>query len=588
VRWLAGLLSEVPRAPRVRPADQLYWMDERPPWALTLGMGAQHALLALMLSLYAVIAARSLGMTGGAAAGYATDCIFLLGVNAVLQGLRNRLCPGLLVIAIPDPIALVAYGGSVAAYGFGAAAVGLLIAHGLIILLAGFLPRLRPFLPPEITGVVVLMLGVSLVTGGVSQSLGLDREASLAFGHVETALVTLAAVVGLSVWGGPRLRMGAVVLGCLAGTGVAVGTGNVDVDAVDAVAGLPSFGLPLVGRGLPDFRFVPAAVLTLILTELLGAMDQLGTALTLDKLTNARWRRPDMTLVSRSVRANSLANLLNGLFGLLPMGSSTAHIGLAQASGITARRVAIAAGLLLMVAAAFPPLTGVIVLTPEPVIGGLLVYTAAFMIANGMELILSQMMNARRTFAVGIALVAGLAVMLLPQTFADGPEWAGPIVASGLAVAALVAVGLNALFRIGAVRHTRASLPLESAAAAAADLLQAHGRAQGAARQVVGRASLALGQAIEALNDSGRLSGETIGLDIGSDGESLSCLLTYEGAPLHFGGREEQAERWSRVSGEALEKALAELPTRLIGGLADSVGSGRKGGSAYLRLTFDH
>jgi hypothetical protein len=64
-------LLNVPPAPkRTQPEEILYGIDERPPLATLLGISAQHVLLAIMLSIYGVLAARNHGLD---AAGTAPD-----------------------------------------------------------------------------------------------------------------------------------------------------------------------------------------------------------------------------------------------------------------------------------------------------------------------------------------------------------------------------------------------------------------------------------------------------------------------------------------------------------------------------------
>ena len=87
------------------------------------------------------------------------------------------------------------------------------------------------------------------------------------------------------------------------------------------------------GRELGWPTLVPAAILPVFLVESLGAMDQLASTLTLDKLNDAKWRRADMPMVARAVRTLAIGNILLAANGLLTSGSSSANLGLAHASG---------------------------------------------------------------------------------------------------------------------------------------------------------------------------------------------------------------------------------------------------------------
>ena len=81
-------------------------------------------------------------------------------------------------------------------------------------------------------------------------------------------------------------------------------------------------------------------------------------------------------------------------------------------------------GLAMLAGLAFvPAVSTLIVLAPGPVIGGILIYTAAFMIVAGMDLILSRMLNTKRSFVVGISLVVGLSLYMVPEMTAAAPRW---------------------------------------------------------------------------------------------------------------------------------------------------------------------
>lgn len=76
-------------------------------------------------------------------------------------------------------------------------------------------------------------------------------------------------------------------------------------------------------------------------------------------------------------------------------------------------------------------------------VGAILIYTAGYLIVAGMELILSRLLNPRLVFVVGLAIVADMAIVVLPELPSTAPSWAEPLLASSLAVAAIIAVVLK-------------------------------------------------------------------------------------------------------------------------------------------------
>jgi xanthine/uracil permease len=588
-RWFDRLIPPPLTQRREKPEEVLYGINERPPLGVMLSVGVQHVLLALMLGIYGVIAGQGIGLDGEELAGYLGTLMFILGIGTVLQAIRSRLTPGLLFVFIPNPIALGAYVAVVLQFGLGAAMGAILVSSIAIIAMARVLPRLRPLFPPEVIGVVVLMLGVTLITAGMTRSVGTGLGEEASSGAIFVALATMACIVALSVWGSNRVRTVAVLIGMVVGIIVAFTVGVTDTVAFDGIADLPYFAVPLPPHGMPMPELVPAAIAVIFLVELFSAMDQFACGLTMDKLNNRRWIRADMPLVSRAVSAYGFTNLLHGLTGTITSGFSSANIGLAHSSGVMSRHVGLLAGSMLCVIAFVPAIPALIVFTPPPVIGAMLVYTAAFMIVAGMDLILSRLLNMKRTFTVGLSLVLGMAVMLLPELVEEAPAWSRTIVESGLTVAALTAVGLNALFRIGIKQREMISLDEPMPAQAAATFLEHHGKTWGARQDVVTRAGIAVGEALEALAAAGVATGPTR-LVVTFDEFNLDCRLSYPGRILELGLTQPiDAEAMLDEDDDvAIDAAMKRVSAVLVSRLADEVRSFQGDRTAELRLRFDH
>jgi hypothetical protein len=380
----------------------------------------------------------------------------------------------------------------------------------------------------------------------------------------------------------------AVLIGTVLGFVVAALLDVLDFAGIERLVDLPLLALPLEGRDLGWPTLVPAAILPVFLVESLNATDQLASTLTLDKLNDSRWRRADMPMVARGVRTLALGNLLLAANGLLTSGSSSANLGLAHASGVMSRHVALVAGGMMMLLAFVPAVPSLIVLTPAPVVGALLIYTAAFMIVAGMDLILSRMLNTKRSFTVGISVVAGSAVYVLPRLIEEAPAWSQTMVSSGLTVAAISAVVLNMIFRIGVRQTASTVLDGEGGAAEVADFLEHWGKVWGARREVILRAGLAIGEAMEILGRTGSATGRAE-LVVRFDEVDLVCILHYPGAPLQLGtGEVNVAAMLDADDDDVIEQGMRQVSALMVTRLADQVRTGGKNGMAELTLQFEH
>ncbi|NIZ07986.1 solute carrier family 23 protein [Pseudooceanicola sp. HF7] len=591
MRRAVDWLTSVPiSAPKARPDDVLYGTEDRPPAGVTMIAVVQQAMLMLMLLVYAVITGERMGLDPAGVVRFTSTCIFGFGLSTLLQGLRSRLTPGMLMVAIPSPVAFGTYIGIISAWGPSAAVGAVISANVIILLITPQLPRLRGYFPPEVAGVAVFMIGVMIIPEGIQRSLSPDAAGIISAPSMIASVVTLAAIVLCSIWGGVRLRVMSLIVGCGIGTVIALLLGAFDFSSLDNIPELGFFATPLPSPAAAWPTFVPAAILAYTVIELVHLMDQVASALTMDKLSDKNWVRADMSITARSSMANAIGNVVCGALGTLTGATSTANIGLAHASGVMSRFVGIGTGLLMMLLSFVPVVALVIVLTPGPVVGGVLIYTAAFMIIAGMELVLSRMMNSKRSFTVGFSIVIGFTVVTLPALVQNLPEWSRTIAASGLTVAVLTAIVLNALFRIGTSRTV--TLQFEEGtprAVQAAEHLEHWGAEWGARREVVMRGGMAVGEALELLNDGGFIKG-AVALTTRFDEINLRCTITYEGEKprLEQTAAPDLEALLNAEDDAALDAGLSEMSTNLIRRLADRVSVSSKGGKASLLLEFNH
>lgn len=588
-RWLDHLLPRPQPRVRVKPREMLYTVEETPPWGIVLALGGQHAFLALMLSVYAVIAAQSIGLDGAAIHQFVATCLLIAALGTLLQASPTRFGSGHLAVHIPTPVTLGTFVAVAGTLGLGAAAGGMLIAALVVMLMSRGLSRLRPLFPPEITGVVVSMLGLSLVEGGVARALGLTDFSTVP--QASAALVsglTLTVIIGLSIWGSPRWRNFAMLIGVAIGYGLTWTLGLDDTATRMSAASPELLGFPVADIPMP--ALVLAAVVPILIAEIVSAVDGIGGLVTLDRMNDADWRRADLPMTSRGILAQGITVLLSGLTGTLSTGLSSANIGLAFASGVAARRVAFIAGLLLLLAAFLPPISALIANTPSAVVGAVLIYTAGYLIVSGMELILSRLLNPRRLVVVGMAMVAGTAVMVIPSLSATAPEWAQPLLASPLAVATILAVMLNLILRLGIKQRASFVVPEPNPIAATQEFCESQGAIWGARRLVIARVAHAIGEAIDVIGPRRAPATEPMRLEAAFDELFLEFTLLYPGTPLplNTAGASEEPSTWLEQDDEDFARSLDSLPFIMLTRLADQVRGGTRGPLAYLTLRFEH
>lgn len=575
-----------PSAPVGRRAPDLtYGSDVRPPLGQLLALGLQHTASALTLVTYVLAACAIGGLSVDETRNMVAATILAMALCTALQAWGGKLGGGLLIVHIPNPILLSLMGLAAARYGPGGM-VGVTLVTAVCALGTSLvLPRLRTLFPPAVAGVVICIGGLTLVASAIEHAFGLDHNGAPDAASALIALTTLATIAVCSVWGSRMLKLSGTLLGLGAGLAVAAVTGGLSGGA--ALAAAPLLALPTPpSPTLPDAGLLIAIALVSVMSQL----DTLGTSVIMQKMEDARWRRADLRTAARAMRANGLGELVLAALGPYPTATSSANIALAHISRTTSRYVGLTTALLLVLVALLPQATLAITLLPIPIIGAIELYAAAFLIVSGIELIAQRALDSRGVFMVGMALVFGLGVVVVPQLAEHAPAWLGLVAGSGLVVAGVIAIGLNQVFRLGSTRRSALELDQLASLNAVTDFVEMSGAAWGARREVIARAGLAVLEAIEAVEAAGD-GRRPLVLRGHFDEYNVDFDILHSGPPLQL-----EAGAAPPLSGtlldddndEALNQALAQASGSLLRHLADKVHTEIHAGQSLLRLHFEH
>lgn len=565
-----------------KPTGIVYGVDETPPAGITVLSGLQHVGLVSVILLFPLLVGREAGLSPEESLDLLSVSMLVLAAGTVLQALpggpvgARTLSPVVFTATYLAPALLAVKAGGLAAM------AGMTLLGGLVeIALSRGLRALRPFFPPEISGFVVVMIGVALGSLGLRMVLGVDAPAGASGASLAVALVTFGVMVGLNVWthGAPRLFC--ALIGMVVGYATAAAAGIVGGAEIAPILAAPLVNFPRPPR--IGWAFDPALVVPFVVAALSCVVRVMGDLTIAQKMNDAEWVRPDLAALERGVLANGLTNVLAGLLGTVGVSTYTSSIGLAGATGVTSRRVAWAIGGIFLVIAFLPKVSAALLAMPKPVIGAALVFSACFIFVNGLQIITSRMLDARRTFVVGTSFMLGLAVDLFPGAFVGLPAALRPLFSSSLVLGTLSAIGLNALFRLG-VRQ-RASIvvdPRQPSSAITDRFLDAQGARWGSRSDVIDRASFNLSQSIETIAEGCEPRGP-LEVEAAFDELSLDLRVSYDGAPLELPER-----RPSNEEILASEDGQRKLAGYMLRRYADSVKATHADGRATVLFHFDH
>ena len=566
-----------------KPANLIYGPDESPSLGTTLLLGLQHILALSSAFVYPVILLQETGILPEQAERMIPTSMIVMGIATTLQTLRygamgsGYLCPEQVGPAyLPVSILAVKTGGL-------PLLAGMTLVSGLFsVVLSRLMSRLRPFFPAEVTGTIVTMVGLALIPVAIPRFLGIEKS------HVvidplsaSIATVTFFIMVGVTVWGSSRLRLYGVLIGVLVGSVYAYVSGLVTDEHLSrleqaSLLALPSFS----GAG---WSFSGALLVPFLMTALASSLKAVGDLTTCQKVNDAEWKRPDMKSISGGILADACGVMLSGGVGNMGQSTSSGNVGLSIATGATSRRIGFACGGILIALAFLPKLAVLFAIMPTPVIGALLFFAASFMIVAGVQILTSRMMDARKTFVVGVSIIMGLSVDMLPGVYHSVPAMLLPAFGSSLSVATLSAMLLNLLFRIGIAQ--RAKLQIDPHANSSEQIfvfMEKQGSAWGARKQVIDRAKSAMNEFVEAVSLLEPSTGR-IGAEVSFDEFSLDIDMRYDGVPLEF-----PIERPTDADLFENERAVAKLAGFLIRNYVDRVKSDRINGRCRVQFHLEH
>lgn len=570
-------------AMRRKPPNLIYDVDERPGAGTLFLLGLQHICLLAIAFIFPVLVVDAMGGPPEDARNLITMAMVATGIATVLQGLNRGpvgsgyLCPTLNGPAFLSASLLAGKAGGLPLI------FGMTLAAGLFEgLFSRVVTRLRALFPAEVTGTIVTMVGVEVIPFAVKRFFGVDStHAALDPVAFTVAALTLFTMMGLTVWGKGTLRLYSVLVGVAVGYAAAFATGQLHGAHFQQIAQTPLFHVPSFGAyGL---AFDWGLLVPFMVASLSSALKTMGDLTTCQKINDAQWKRPDMPNIACGILACASGNVISGLTGALGQSPSSSNVGLCIATGATSRTIAYAIGVLLITLAFFPKLAAIFVIMPTPVMGATLVFSASFMIIAGIQIMLSRMLDARKTFVIGTSMVFGLSVEFLPGLYRDIHPWLQPFFQSSLSLATLCAILLNLFLRLGISRTARLQLtPGVDGSEQIFAFMERQGGLWGAMRDVIQRAGTATNEVLESVTGAGLAQGP-LQVSLSFDEFNLEVHIEYPGTPMTF------------PASPPTERELMEGPDgflRLSGFLtrtyADRVKAEAQDGVARIRLHFDH
>lgn len=417
----------------------VYDLDERPPLGEAVPLAVQH-LLAMFLGNITppLLIAGGLGLAGADTAFVLQMALLVAGVATVVQAYPVGPVGGRIPIVMGTSIAFV---GTIIGIGrehglavvFGAclvaAAVEVAIGFGIV--------RMRRLFPPLVNGVVVMLIGLTLMPVGMDYAAGgVGAESYGALANLGMAALVLAVTVTLNLFARGFLAYASVLVGLLVGYAATAAFGRIDFSPVGE-AGWFSLPVPLT-YGL-EFKLVPILILAVV--YVISTMESLGD---IAGVIAAVGREPTDDELRGGLVADGTMSALAALFSTFPNTTYSQNVGLVSFTGVVSRHVTAICGVLLIVLGLIPKVGALVATIPPPVIGGAGLIMFAMIFSSGFAIVHRGVeLDHRNMVILALAVGVGLGCELRPDALQYLPERLQDFLRYGLISGGLTALVLN-------------------------------------------------------------------------------------------------------------------------------------------------
>ncbi|MBV8510546.1 MAG: purine permease [Xanthobacteraceae bacterium] len=449
--------------------DKVHPVDERLPLSRLLPLGLQHVLV-MYAGAVAVplIIGRALKLAPDQIAVLVNADLFACGIATLIQsvgigpfGIRLPVMMGVTFASVA-PMLTMANNPDL---GLGSIYGSVIVAGIFGLIVAPFVSSMLRFFPPVVTGTIIAVIGISLMRIGVNWAAGAAAPNLPGYGdpvHLLVAAFVLVAILLITKFGKGFVVNIAVLLGIVLGFFVAWAIGKV---SFAAVSGAPWFDI-IYPFQLAIPKFDVFGSLTMCLVMLVVMVESTGMFLAVGEMTERKIEQRDLT---RGLLTDGLGTLIGGIFNTFPYTSFSQNVGLVGVTGVRSRWVTAAGGAILLILGLIPKLGALVTAVPLFVLGGAGIVMFGMVAATGIRILaaVDYKTNRNNLFIVAIAIGFGMIPLVAPTFFANLPKPLEPLLNSGIVLAAIAAVLLNAYFNGGGAPATGASNA--AAAAAAAD-----------------------------------------------------------------------------------------------------------------------
>ncbi|MGE4499463.1 MAG: nucleobase:cation symporter-2 family protein [Hydrogenovibrio sp.] len=305
------------------------------------------------------------------------------------------------------------------------------------IFLSQFLHKLKRVITPLVTGIVITIIGISLIKVGITDLAGGFKAPD--FGSLENlslGLLVLAIIIVLNRSSNAWIRLSAIIIGLGVGFIVAGLMGKL---SFDNLATLPVMNFPIPFKY--GFSFDWGAFIPVALIYLITAIESTGDLTANSMVSKQPISGPlYMSRIKGGVLADGVNSMIAAVLNTFPNTTFSQNNGVIQLTGVGSRYIAYFVSGMLVILGLFPIIGGVLQNMPKPVLGGATLVLFGTVAAAGVKILASEHLDRRKLLIMAVSFGAGLGVAFNPDVMKEMPTLVQNVLGSAVTLGGLTAI----------------------------------------------------------------------------------------------------------------------------------------------------
>lgn len=280
------------------------------------------------------------------------------------------------------------------------------------IVLSRFIGQLRRVITPLVTGIVITLIGISLIKVGITDlGGGFNAPDFGAPTNLALGVFVVLTIILLNRSNTPWVRLSAIIIGLALGSLAAWFSGKF---VPQALPDLPLVSLPIPFRF--GFNFDWSAFLPIALIYLISSIETVG-----DLTANCMIARQPISgpsYISRlkgGVLGDGVSCMIAATFSAFPNTTFAQNNGVIQLTGVASRYVGLYIGVVLFCLGLFPLIGAVLQQIPKPVLGGATLVMFGSVAAAGVRILAQAPLDRRSMLIIATSFGVGLGIAAQPN-----------------------------------------------------------------------------------------------------------------------------------------------------------------------------